>query len=205
MQQGRPNTVVLGALKDNKDAKEFVKVIQTAHSERCNVVFMSDNKQLNAIQESSLKKGESNEIHVWWDGVNEENSELMLVFSYMLQRQAHGNKKDKICVKAIIPNERARSAKEAQFKALSEKLRVHLEVDLYVTQNTSNEEFFSLVRLFSAKAKIIFLSLTPPPLEEKSTDSYAKYLWTLSKSTEALQDVAMVLSSEHTPLDKVLQ
>lgn len=200
----RPNTVVLGMLKDGNDVDEYVDVIHSAYSQGCNVVLMSNKKAETPFSLSEPLKGKNGEIHLWWDDKFEDNSELMLIFSYMLQKQSLLSK-DKICIKAIIPNERAKDAKKAQFKALSEKLRLPLEFDIYVSQNSSEEELFSLVKLFSKEAKIIFLSLRFPPSEPEAKREYVDYLRMLSKKTTQLQDVVLVLGSEHTPLEKVLQ
>ncbi len=200
----RPNTVVLGMLKDGNEAQDYANVVRSAYSQGCNVVLMSSSKMETPAVFSEPVKGKNGEIHLWWDDKYEDNSELMLIFSYMLQKQSLVNK-DKICIKAIIPNERAKDAKKMQFKALSTKLRLPLEFEIYVSQNGSDGELFSFMKLFSKDAKIVFLSLQRPPQEEEERDEYVDYLRMLSKNTAQLQDVIMVLSSEHTPLEKVLQ
>ncbi len=196
-----PNTIVFGTMKDSNRATEFVKVVQAAHTQQCNVIIMSEDKRVDPSVDKSVKNGE---IHIWWDDEYEENSELMMVLSYMLQRQFLINK-NKICIKSIIPNERAKQSKISQFDELSKKLRVTLDIEIYVSKESSDEEVFNFVKLFSQKAQIIFLSLKPPPIDDELQEEYAKYLSHISKSASDLQDVAMVLSSEHTPLEKILQ
>lgn len=201
----RPNTVVLGMLKDGNEADKFVDVIQTAYSNRCNVVLMSHPKMgRQGDIESTAKQEKVKEIHIWWDDKNEDNSELMLIFSYMLLKQS--NKVNNVIrIKAIIPDERAKNAKKEQFKALSERLRIPLHFDIYVSQKSTDEEYFSFLRLFSENASIIFLSLRPPSSSSAEHSDYSSYLRMLSKNTAQLQDVVMVLSSELTPLEKILQ
>ena len=62
-----------------------------------------------------------------------------------------------------------------------------------------------LAKEFSKEAEIVLMSLTPPPQQESSIDEYLDYLHQFSQTTEHLPALALVLSSEHTPLEIILQ
>ncbi len=191
-----PNTIVFGGIKKEDETIDFVRVLECASRRNYNIVIMNDSNEID------LKIGDNRNIDVWWDDEYQDNSELMLVLAYMLQRNP-GWKRTRICVKAIVKSESERHKKLQEFHALSVSKRLPLDVEVFVSSNPT-EERISLITQFSKTAEIIFVSLVPPP-QEISGPEYIQYLHSLSQASESLPSMALVLSSKYTPLDTILQ
>lgn len=193
-----PNTIVFGGVKKEDESKDFVAVLQAAFARHYNIVIMNDSKE---IQEA--RRGEIKDIHVWWDDDYQNNSELMLVLAYMLQRNPAW-KRTRICIKAFVSHENKRKEKLEQFKNLSIKKRMPIDAEVYVCSPGLPQQL-ELIKKFSKTAEIIFLSLSPPPKENESVDDYIGHLHALSQAAESLPSLSLVLSSERTPLDAILK
>lgn len=198
----KPNTIVFGGIKDGDEANNFLSVLQSAYQMHYNILIMNDIKY-NSVQSGTHSPfDDSEEIHLWWESSQPDNSELMLIFAYMLQN-SQAKKKHKICIKSIVVDERARQGKIKQFQELSLKLRLPLDIEVYVTAEPE-KELINFVKIFSRDASTTFLSLNPPPQTEECPDAYIEYLNQTAKITNENNTVVLVLSSEHTPLDKIL-
>jgi potassium/chloride transporter 4/5/6 len=192
-----PNTILLGGVKKEDESVDFVKVIQAAVTKQYNIVIMNDENEL-------LKKdnGRKN-IHLWWDDSNPDNSDLMLVLGYMLQRNP-SSRSTRIFVKAIVADEMQKKDKLQQFLNLSIEKRLPLDVEVLVSP-TDGIDRLDLIKEFSSDASIVLMSLTPPPKRDEPVDAYISYLHRMSEATEYLPSLVLVLNSEHTPLDEILQ
>lgn len=190
-----PNTIVCGGYTED-DAENFASVIHKAYHRHCNMVIVNENQGMISSSQQPI-----GDIHVWWDANNQDNSDLMLVLAYMLK----GNpawKKAKICLKAIVSSEILREETRKQFQELSYSRRLSLDIEILISGDR-DKEFTQLVSVFSKNAGILFMSLLPPP-EDAIFDDYKNYLKTLSRFSCELPPVALVLSSEHTPLKTIL-
>ncbi len=194
----KPNTVLFGGITSGSDAKEFSETIKCALDRGYNIVIVNDEKESASEATRNLA---NDDIHVWWDDEDQDSSELMLVFAHMIQRNPD-RRKCRICLKAIVEDERAREGKMKYFQELSIKLRLPLIIDVYVSSEKNIR--FQFVRTFSAEADIVFMSFKQPKEEIASEESYTEYLKTLSKITDDNPNVVLVLSSEHTPLESIL-
>ncbi len=193
----RPNTVIFGGIKKGTEADDFSDTIKFAHQSNYNIVIVNDeNESLPDLTHNQS----NNDIHVWWDDQDSDSSELMLVFAYMMQRDPR-RKRCNICLKTIVEDERARNGKIKYFQDLSLKLRVPLSIEVYVSKDQQNITF-QFIRSFSADADIVLTILKKP--EDQPEEVYADYLQNLSKFTESNPNIALVLSSEHTPLESIL-
>lgn len=195
----KPNTVIFGGIKSGHEAEEFSKTINCALSRCYNVVVVNDEKQL-AVE--SHHEHINNDIHVWWNDRDQDSSELMLVLAYMMQRNPC-RKKCKICLKAIVSDERGRRGKINHLEELSLKLRLPLDIEVYVSLRQENEAFH-FVKTFSSNADIVLMTLEKPDEKKTSNQSYADYLSDMSKVSDENPNLVFVLSSEHTPLDSIL-
>ena len=90
-----------------------------------------------------------------------------------------------------------------RFKELSLKLRLPLEIDVYVSPEMKNVTI-QFMRTFSAEADTIFMALKQPEQDDFSKDDYSQYLKKMSKVMEEHPNIVFVLSSDHTPLDTIL-
>lgn len=189
-----PNTIVFGGINED-ELLDFTNVILKAHQRLCNVVILSGNKAKMAI--SSESKGA---IHIWWDSANKKNSHLMLVLSYMFQRDI--GKKAKIYVKEVVANEERRQQELAKFHSISLNKRLPIESEVLVS-GSPQKESFDLLKSYSKNADLIFLSLRLPRQEEP-VEEYAAYLKSLRTLLDELP-IALVLSSEASPLEDILK
>lgn len=193
-----PNTIVFGGVPED-EAHDFAKVVIDAYQKHCNIVILNETKS----QETPvIEKTTLGDIHVWWDETHQNNSELMLILTYMLQSNPQW-KKTRICLKSITSSEISRKDELAKFQALGATKRLSLNPEILVSQNME-EDYANLIKEFSKEAEIIFLSLRAPRQEE-SIENYSMYLQSLTKITEQLPPTALVLSSEHTPLENILK
>lgn len=192
-----PNTILFGGIKTEEESVEFARVIQGAFARHYNIVIMNDDQEMPELK----KQGQ--EIHLWWDDQNRDNSDLMLILAYMLQGNP-GLRKTRIFLKAIVSDELLKKEKLNEFEKLSIEKRLPINVEVYVS-SASPDEKLELVKEFSRDAAMVLLSLQAPPKRGSSLETYSSYLDSLSLTTKALPSLVLVLSSEHTPLDVILQ
>lgn len=195
----RPNTLLFGGVKHKTKFAEFISVLKVAEENNCNVIIMNDEIKGEPLKSKKKKVGD---IHIWWDHENQDNSELMLVFAYMLQRNRAWSR-NRICLKATVPDERAKTIKIEEFQALSARLRLPIDIDIYVTNDPKNE-IHHFVKIFSKDAEIVFMSLASLPESPEEFEDYDRYLNEVLIREPGFPDVALVLNSEHTPLDSIL-
>ncbi|MFV0341177.1 MAG: hypothetical protein ACK5MA_11230, partial [Parachlamydiaceae bacterium] len=191
-----PNTLLLGSLHKETKSKGFEEVIQAAYSMHYNVVIMNDDH--NPFQEANPEK---RDIHIWWDDQYLDNSNLMLVFSYMLQCNPI-RKNSRIFVKAIVADEFQKKIKIEEFEKLSLEKRLPIDIKVYVASNGLVERM-QLISEFSKNAEMTFISLAPPPVGE-SMEDYLNDLKIIAKGVVGLHTAGLVLSSEQAPLHVLL-
>jgi Amino acid permease/Solute carrier family 12 len=192
-----PNTIVFGGIRKEDESIDFVGVLQSALERHYNIVILNED---NRIQ--SAKKGSTTDIHLWWDDAHRNNSELMLVFAYMLQRNPAW-KRARICVKAVVENEIKKEKKLIKFQNISVTKRLPLDIEVFVASNPN--ERLELVKEFSTNAAIVLMSLNSPPPTGECVEDYVAYLHTLSELSAKIPSLSLVLSSEHTPLETILE
>lgn len=195
----KPNTVIFGGVKSGSEAEEFSETIKCALSRSYNVIIVNDEKESIASSEQHANR----DIHVWWDDDDQDTSELMLVLAYMMQRNPL-RKRCRICLKAIVRDERARRGKINHFEELSLKLRLPLDIEVYVSPE-QDYVVIPFVKTFSAEADIVMMALKKPEHAVAEQTSYIDYLNGLSKTTEVNPNIVLVSSSEHTPLESILR
>ncbi|MBS4170814.1 amino acid permease [Neochlamydia sp. AcF95] len=195
----QPNTLVFGGVADN-EAQEFAQVMKEAYLKYFNVVILNENrsKDLLPLQDRKL----AGDIHIWWDEKNIENSELMLILSYMLQTSPLW-KKTRICLKGIVDNETLRKQEVEKFKQIGVSKRLPLDVEILVSDE-SRACFYPLVEEFSKNAGIVFISMRAPKIDE-SMEDYTAYLNEITLFSTNLPPTALVLGSKSTPLDNILK
>lgn len=196
-----PNTVVFGGIPQGDSATDFAKVVKSAYEKHCNVVIISDKTIFTTEDEGTILPTLQGDIHIWWDDFSEQNTVLMHVLAYMLQRNPAW-KKTKIFLKGTVSSELERAEKLRQFSDFATRKRLHLQTDVYIAEQYS-EEYFDVIKTFSKNAGIVFLSLRCPGAHE-SIEHYASYLQNISQRSVGMPPSALVLSSEHTPSQDIL-
>lgn len=197
-----PNTVVFGGISQGESTSDFAKVIQSAHQKHCNVVIISDKNILTLKEDTPASKTFHGDIHLWWDDQSEKNTEFMLVLAHMLERNPAW-KKAKICLKGTVSSEMQRHEKLTELRDFGLRKRLHFDAEVYIATG-GQQERFDLIKRFSNNAGIVFLSLHGPE-SHKTIDDYALYLQDISQKSVGLPPSALVLSSEHTPSQTILQ
>lgn len=194
-----PNTVVYGAIANEIGQLAFARTVIRAYQKHFNVILIND-KNTESHPHKALNHL-LGDIHIWWDDAMQDNTEFMLILGYMLQRNPAW-RKARICVKAIASNEMMRDQKLEYFKNLSLKKRLPWNTEIFLHPLLPSDPF-ELAQKHSKDAGIIFLSLRPPR-EEETEEEYADFLQSLHDASHEYLPTAFVLSSEHTPLDKIL-
>lgn len=183
-----PNTIVFGGVQEN--STEFASVLQSAYQKQYNLVILNDTNPA------------SGDIHVWWDSERQQNGDFMLLLAYMLQCNPAWNKA-KICLNAIVPSELQRQSKMEEFRQLGIKRRLPFHVQVYVSAHPE-QELPAMIATLSKEAAIVFTGFRPP-LADEPMDNYARYLKTIFQAADAFPPTALVLSSDHTPLEHIMQ
>ena len=190
----RPNTIVFGGVKKEDESIDFVKILRIAYRRHNNIVILNESKKVEI--------GGPENIHIWWDNEHQANSELMLVLGYMMQCD-RARKRARLFIKAIVATEMERKSKLEEFQRISIEKRLPIDAEVYVSANSAVDNV-EMVREFSKDAGMIFFGLAPPPKEQAADEAYIAYLHDLSAAFEGLP-LAMVVSSEFTPLDSILE
>lgn len=183
-----PNTIVFGGVQEN--SSDFASVLQLAYQKHYNLVILNDTNPA------------SGDIHVWWDNASQQNGDFMLLLAYMLQRNPAWNKA-RICLNAIVPSELKRQSKMEEFRELGIKRRLPFLVQVYVSAKPE-EELPEMIATLSKDAAIVFTGFRPP-LPEEPMENYASYLKKIFQAADACPPTALVLSSDHTPLENIMQ
>ena len=195
-----PNTIVFGSIAEEMDALEFSRIVKRAFRKHFSIIVIND-KATKQHPHKSLSRF-LGDIHIWWDDSFQDNTELMLVLGYMLQRNPAW-RKARICLKATASNTMMRDQKLAHFKKLSVQKRLPWNTEIFLTSE-EEETPTDLIKTHSKDAGLIFMSLRTPKPEETDVE-YSTYLQSTTRSSHAYLPTAFVLSSEHTPLDKILK
>lgn len=188
-----PNTIVFGGIRKEDESVDFIKVLRLAYRRHNNIVILNDVDKV----ETAL----GNDLYIWWDDQYQSNSDLMLVLGYMLQLD-RARKRNRIYAKAIVSNELERKEKLIQLQQISLEKRLPIEVEVYIADPSTDRS--EIVKNFSKQAGMIFFGLKPLPKELAEMEEYRNYLHNLSQTFEGIP-VALVLSSEYTPLDSILE
>lgn len=186
-----PNTILFGGVHEN--TIDFARVIQTAYEKHCNIVILNDRKN------GSPNFGD---IHIWWDNNRQQNGDFMLVLAYMLQRNPLW-KKARICLNGIVESELKKEAMLVAYRHLSVQRRLPLDERVIVSAKP-DEEFYDLASTFSKDAGLLFIGLRPF-FPDEPLESYAHYLKKVFEGADNLPPTAFVLSSDHTPFEKILK
>lgn len=191
----KPNTVICGIHKGD-DVENLTQVVNKSYQRHCNMVI------LNSQNDSLDSRLQGGDLHVWWHPKHKENGELMLVIAYMLTRNSLW-KKAKVCLKVLVDSELERQQAFEEFQQLSRTRRMPLDIEILVTLSPS-KDYLKYVASHSNSASIVFLSLAPPS-PDKSLEEYNSYLKSMVDFSEEFPSVALVMSSEFTPLNDVLE
>jgi solute carrier family 12 (potassium/chloride transporter), member 4/6 len=196
-----PNTIVCGGSSQEENLANYLEVIKLAHEQGRNVVIINDGQKKDSTQTLFQNKMKG-DIHVWWDNSSPRNTELMLVFAYMLRKNPLW-KQTGICLMGLVANEQGRQQKEEEFNELIKRNRLKIKTQVFVSPDSIQNDL-GLVKNFSSQAAMIFLSMRALEADE-SLEEYANYFQTLPHKSSAFPSVALVMSANQTNLQEVMQ
>lgn len=195
-----PNTFVLGASVKPEKIPIFSEVIFTAHQRKKNLLIIRENnfKQRIVIKNHWKKK---KQIDVWWAGGCKNNSELMLVFAYMLQTSTEwvGSK---LTLKTAVSLEEDIPIMKQKLSEFSASSRLSFETE--VVHHKQGDILSDTIKNFSCKADLVFLGLRAP-FENETSQEYAKYYENLMQRTRGYPPIAYVLANEDLDFSEILQ
>lgn len=196
-----PNTIVCGGISQEENLIHYLEVIKLAHEQGRNVVIINDEPHKSSQIRLSPNKIDG-DIHVWWDETSPHNTELMLVFAYMLKKKSIWRKTN-IYLIGIAENEYAREKKLEEFAELIKLNRLKIKTHVLISPDAVTQNL-ALVKTFSSQAAMVFLSLRAPHGNE-SLEEYISYFATLPHKSATFPPVALVMCANQINLQEVMQ
>jgi amino acid transporter len=193
-----PNTIVLGEICKEFDPIELAKIVLSAYHKHRNVIVFNENN-LSQFSHSFGNKISGN-IQLWWDDTAQANNDFMLILAHMLQSNPSW-KRVRLTLKGIASCDSQRQQRLQELQALSIEKRLPWNSEIFLS---SDEDFFDLVPITAREATLLLLSLRAP-FENETLEEYALHLQKLLQISEKLPPTALVLSSDYTPLEKILK
>ena len=190
-----PNTVVLGATKDEGKFGHFASVVNTCANAGKNIVIVRENGFEKRIRTKEKMKRQKI-IDVWWGGLSKQNSELMLLLAHMLStsdewRGARLNLKTATTADTDLESLK----KELNTFATSGRFNIHTKI---VPHDPDKDLFTDTIGNASRDADLVFLGLRAPD------DTFPDYYRTLLQKTKSFPPLAFVLAGEPLPFSQIL-
>lgn len=191
-----PNTIVLGATRKEDQFSVYAEVIMMAFHLQKNIIIIRESPR------SLLKKKkEQKYLDVWWGGQSRRNSDLMLVFAYMLQ-SSQDWRGSRLYLKSVISHEKYREVMLKNLREFSSMGRLHIYPEVVLANK--EEGIFNTIQKNSEEADLVFLGLRPPKVDE-SVEEYAAYYKSLLENTEDYPPIAFVLAGEAFSFGDILK
>jgi len=186
-----PNTIVLPMIETKEGIESTAKAIHLCQENGRNVIL---------IKESGKPLVHESKIDLWWDDEFKENSDMMILLSYMLQNSVFW-KDASISVKSFASNEIGRKGRMDFFTQFFKKGRMDVGVDVLISEEDKQVEMLSKL---SKDSPFVFMGLKKP-IKEKPVEVYIEYLENLYFKTKSFDRIAFVLSSGHVDLREIFQ
>lgn len=192
-----PNTIVLGATREESNFSMFAEVIALAHKKKKNVIIIRE----NGLHEKLGQKKQKH-IDVWWGGINRNNSELMLVLAYMLQTSKKWEH-SALSIKTIVTDKSHVPGTIDTLKEVSDKGRLHITPEVVIAK-PGEHVFKDTMHSHIQSSDLVFIGLRPPHPDEPP-EEYVKYYKSLLENTEGFPPMAFVLASEDIDFNQILE
>ena len=179
-------------------------IIKHACLEKRNVIVIKNTEKPYLVEEEIKKfllKRKAKDIDIWWDDDSRDNSELMILLSYLLQR-SNNWKKSNIILKSIVPNETAKQQRIKYFNEFLEKSRFNIQTQVFVCNEKGSLPY--LIRNFSQNTGIALFGLRKPK-ENESNDDYSSYYKNYLAACKNLNTAIFVMSSEHMEFQEIFK
>jgi amino acid transporter len=194
-----PNTIVLGASEKEEKIPIFAEIIRFAYANKKNILIIRENG-LNQRLHLREKMHQKKSIDVWWGGRSKNNSELMVILSYMLQT-SESWKNSLVTLKTIVNVEEDIPLMKQNLASflISSRLYLHTSIALH----KEGDIFSSTMKTESQVSDLVFLGMKPPE-EGESLEAYASYYGNLLAKTKHYPPIAYTLAGETLEFDKIL-
>lgn len=190
-----PNTIVLGASEQENKALFFAELILFIHKNKKNLILVREGS-FSFLRDPSKKE----QIDVWWGGKNKQNSELMIILSYMLKKSKSWSNAV-LNLKTSVHKEE--DIEEAKVSALQFKELTRMDIETEIVLHTHGRFFETTLLESSKNADLIFLGLRVPE-EGESATSYSEYYLEFMRKTKDLPPIAYVLKGEDLNFRNIL-
>lgn len=187
------NTVVIGATQTEAKFSLMSDLILFIKERKKNLILIKESNR--KLTENSKKK----KIDLWWGGLDRANSELMIIFCYMLQKSKEW-RNSMITLKSSAKNDQERDEKLTQMESFLKKSRICLNIDVCIHDE---KDIFSTILKSSSDADLVFLGMKAPETNEHKED-YARYYENLMKKTENFPTLAFIIALEDIDFSKIL-
>jgi len=185
-----PNTIVLGSTHRKELFPLYAEVIMLAHKQKRNVVIIREGL-----------KAQTKTIDVWWGGQDKRNSELMLIFAFMIQTSQRWRGAE-LSLKSVISNPDDYGVMLSRLKSFSDEGRLRVTPKVLLAQD-QNDVFGSTIAPSSEGSDLVLMGLRPPKSQETAIE-YGHYYERLLEKTQNFPPTAFVLASEDLDFQQIL-
>ena len=186
-----PNTILVGASREESRFADYAQLIMQAGRRRRNLVI--------ALEGSGIQPREGpGRIDVWWRGRG-QNAGFMLALAHLIGKSQRW-KGVNLRINTAVGGELEREGTERHLKTLLQNSRLNAEYRIHSLGGAGPLE---TVRLQSSDARLVFLGLRPPEPGE-DPESYSAYYGNILRDTGGLPLTAMVLASETVDFQSII-
>ena len=179
-----PNTIVLGDSDEAEHRGQFCSMIQGFHAARRNVVI---------VRESEYGFGRRGRIDVWWGGL-QNNGSLMMILAFLLSTSLAWNRST-VIVKMVVPNESAAAGAQQNLQSILRRSRIRAECEIVAAKG---RPFENILLESSSDADLVLLGLAEP------TENFSSYYENLQQRVRGLPTTVLVLAAEDISFGEVL-
>lgn len=195
-----PNTIVFGGFSGEEKITSYLDVIKTSADYGRNTIILNEDCTGRVGNQNNDENNGT--IDIWWDDEVQRNSELMVIFAFLLHKNPLWKQK-RIRIKSIVTSELERENRANFLKDFAKINRIQISSKVFVAAD-KEKEFSSLLSKFSAEASMIFIGLKSPSRFATSSE-YLEYFQQIQDTCKYLPPVAMVISSDHIDLEAIFK
>lgn len=185
-----PNTLVLGEMKKSETSKDYFGIIRSACESKKNVVIIRDKN--GALQ--SISK-----IHIWWDDLSRQNSELMLLLAHML-RSNKSYKNSTIELNSIVTSESGKENRLNYFNEFFSKGRFSVTPNIYIREREASS--WEIMSDISSAADLVLIGMNPPANNE-NPEEFEEYYLKMVENTAKIPNSVFVISSDSLNISEI--
>ncbi|NLE64596.1 MAG: amino acid permease, partial [Elusimicrobia bacterium] len=186
-----PNTVLLGLSDNEENRKGYTEFLMAAYHRKKNIILIREGEHL--ADKTDLR------IDVWWRRGG-RNAGLMLALAYQLMTSPEWRGASVTLKTLLSPDEDQAKAREV-LQGFLREARIDAGVEFFVGNGRPAMES---LREHSQGADFVFLGLRAPEKDE-SSEAYAGYYTTLTRSLAGFPATALVLAAEDVDFQRIFE